>query len=178
MRLPLNTGLFGRPSVAGLLPQRGRLLFPSIRDRSRTSMEGTVVKRLFVAAIFLVGLMASAPAQAAPILVPTADTVLGTFTVDFVGGTSTVVIAGTSPADIVDGAVVLSGVIDADVAPGTDDAVFLDLVDEVLLFDFDIASAAGLGTPSFTLLVAGSGVTPITDPALAAFLAANNIGLF
>jgi len=140
-----------------------------------------VVKRLFVAAIFLVGLMASAPAQAAPILVTSADTVLGTFTVDLVAGTQTVVIACASPADVLDGAVVVnSGVIDASspAAPGTLDALFFDLVDEALLFDFDLATAAGLGTPSFAVLAAGSALLPITDPALAAFLAPDNIALF
>src|SRR5688500_9462915 len=143
-------------------------------------MEGTVVKRLIPVIVCLVGLMASAPAQAAPILVPTTDTVLGTFAVDFVAGTQTVVIVGAAPADVVDGVVVNSGVIDADspAAPSTLDALFFDLVDEALLFDFDLATAAGLGTPSFTVLAAGSALLPITDPALAAFLAPDNIALF
>ena len=137
-----------------------------------------MVKRFFVAAIFLVGLMASAPAQAAPILVPTTDTVLGIFAIDTVAGTQTVTITGAALADIVDGVVVNSGVIDADGPPATDDAVFFDLVDEALLFDFDLASAVGLGTGSFSVLVAGSAITPITDPALTAFLVANNTGFF
>ena len=139
-----------------------------------------MVKRLLTAFTCVVALMASAPAQAAPILVPTTDTVLGTFAVDFVAGTTTVAIAGAAAADILNPGVVLSGVIDADspAAPATDDALFFDLADEGLLFDFDLGSSVGLGTAVWTLLVGGTGLTAITDPALVPFLVTNNTGLF
>ena len=139
-----------------------------------------MVKRLAVAIVCLVGLVA-APAQAAPILVPTTDTVLGTFLVDFVAGTQTTTITGAAEADVFEGAVeVNSGAILAEdaQAPGALDALFFDLVDEALLFDFNLATSAGLGSPVWTLLVAGSAITPIADPALAAFLVANNTATF
>jgi len=144
-------------------------------------MEGRVVKRLLVAIVCFVGLAAAVPAQAAPILVPTSDTVIGTFLVDFVAGTQTTTITGAAEADVFEGAVeVASGAILAEdaSAPGALDALFFDLLDEALLFDFNLATSAGLGSPVWTLLVAGSALTPIADPVLAAFLVADNLGTF
>jgi hypothetical protein len=146
---------------------------------SHNELEGTVVKRFVVAIVCLVGLVASAPVQAATILLPTTDTVVGTFAVDFIAGTTTVAISGAAAADIeVDGVTANSGLIDADALPGTADALFFDLVDEALQFDFNLATSVGLGTGVWTLLAAGSPLSPIGDPALAAFLATDNSALF
>lgn len=140
-------------------------------------MEGTVVKRLFAITICVVGLMASAPAQAAPIIVPTTDTVLGTVFVDLVAGTQTFAIEGIAPADVVEGAATVnSGVVDAAAGDPPDTAIFFDLVDDAILFDFDFGSSAF--NPDFsgiwTLLAAGSALLG-TDPTLAAFLVPNNL---
>ena len=137
-----------------------------------------MVKRIFGVIVCVIGVMASTAAYAAPILVTTSDGVIGTFTVDFVASTTTTTITGASPADVNNPAPVISGVITADAAPADDDALFFDLVDQLVLFDFDLASSAGLGTPVWTLLVGGSAATPISDPALMAFLVPNNTGLF
>lgn len=170
--------------VAGLLRDGAQLRSdrkPATSVSHNERLEGTVVKRLSFLVICVVGVLTSAaPAQAAPILVVTTDTVFGTVVLDFVAGTETVTITGAGVAEVVDGAIVNDGVVSADAAPapGTDDALFFDLEDEALVFDFDLASSVGIGTPVWTLLVAGSGLTPITDPTLSAFLVANNTGLF
>ena len=160
--------------------RRGSFFFPrTATGLSHNELEGTVVKRFVVAIVCLVGLVASAPVQAATILLPTTDTVVGTFAVDFIAGTTTVTIAGAAAADIeVDGVPANSGVINADALPGTEDALFFDLVDEALQFDFNLATSVGLGTGVWTLLAAGSPLSPIGDPALAAFLAPDNLALF
>jgi hypothetical protein len=173
-----DRSLLGDPSLARLLRYPGRFFFsPDSRQAVAHILEGTVVKRLFVAIVCLVGLVASTPAQAASI-VPTSDTVLGNFAIDFVGGTQTLTITGAALGDVVDGAVVNSGIVSADAVPGTTDALFFDLVDEALQFDFNLATQSGLGTGMFTVLAAGTPLTAINDPSLAEFLVPNNTALF
>jgi PEP-CTERM motif-containing protein len=137
-----------------------------------------VVKRLLVAAVCAGVMLWSVPAHAAPIIVPTADSFIGTLLVDFVAGTQTMDVAGASPADVVDGGVIISGAILAD-ALLPNDAVFTDSLD-FLQFDFGSTFASAtidLAAGTWTQLVAGTLLAPLTNPALSAFLVPNNVAL-
>jgi PEP-CTERM motif len=133
-----------------------------------------VVKRFFVAVVCAVALFSSTSAQAAPILIPDSDGVIGTVLFDLIGNPLAYSVSGASVANVVDAVPLTSGVI---AAADTDTALFVDFgIDDAYLFDFNFATSVFDASGLWTLVVAG---TPIiaTDPSLLPFFG-DNVGQF
>jgi len=126
-----------------------------------------VVKRLFVLALFVSGLMVSAPAQAAPILTTDTDDVVGTVIFDLLGNPLAFDVAGASTATITDGAPIATGLmfsVDSDTGAFTD-AAFAN----ILSFDFLFATSTFDAT-GWSLAALGSEFI-VNDPLLLPFVA-------
>ena len=134
------------------------------------------MKRFFIAFVCAVALFASAPAQAAPILVTDTNDVVGTVVFDLAFTPVFYAVSGASTATIVDGVPVNAGIIDTLGDP--DSAAFVDLgLDDIYAFDFIFATSVfDFDAEVWSLIVNG---TPLfaTDPALLAF-AGDNLGRF
>ena len=129
------------------------------------------MKRFFVAVVCAVALFSSTAAQAAPILVPDSDGVVGTVVFDSLGNPLAYAVGGASGANVTDGPLIASGII-ALPPDDTDTALFVDFdVNDFYVFDFDFTTSV-FAPGIWSLLVNG---TPLvaTDPALLPFIGAN-----
>jgi len=136
-----------------------------------SSQEGRVVKRFFVAVVCAVVLFAGAPAQAAPILTPDSDGVIGVVVFDLIGTPIFMAVTGSSGANVTDGAFITSGTIGVPAAD-LDTAIFVDFAaDDAFFFDFNFATSV-FDAALWSVVVDG---TPIfsSDPALVPFIGAN-----
>ncbi len=129
-----------------------------------------MVKRFFVAVVCAVALFSSTSAQAAPILIPDSDGVVGTVLFDLLGNPLAYSVEGASGANVIDPALLTSGVV---VATDSDTALFVDFgLDDAYFFDFNFATSVFDASGLWTLVATG---TPFvaTDPSLLPFIGDN-----